>query len=60
MIRQLIYIPKYDWEVVVYYDSDFRDAGEILGEMDEIGVDEYTYIKAKNNLRMGHKHPLCF
>lgn len=55
MIRQLIYIPKYDWEVVVYYDSDFRDASEILGEMDEIGVDEYTYIKAKNNLRMGHK-----
>ena len=55
MLRQRIYVPKYDWEVVVFYESDRHDAPAILREMDEIGVDEYTYIKANNNLRMGHK-----
>lgn len=55
MLRQRIYVPKYDWEVVVFYESDRHDAPAILREMDEIGVDEYTYIKASNNLRMGHK-----
>lgn len=55
MIRQLIYIPKYDWEVVVFYESDRHDAPYILQELDDMGVDEYSYIKASNNLRMGHK-----
>jgi hypothetical protein len=53
MVRQTIYIPKYDWDVVVFYESDYRDAPAILKEMDEIGVDEYTFIRAKANLRKG-------
>ena len=56
MLRQRIYVQKYDWEVVVFYESGRHDAPDILREMDEIGVDEYTYIKASNNLRMGHKN----
>jgi len=53
MVRQTIYIPKYDWDVVVFYESDYRDAPAILKEMDEIGVDEYTFIRARANLRKG-------
>ena len=55
MTRQSIYVSDYDWFVVVFYDSEYKDADRILGEMDSIGVDEYTYIKAKNNLRGGRK-----
>lgn len=55
MLRQRIYLPSYDWEVVVYYESDYRDATEILRELNDVGVDEYTYIKAKSNLSSGYK-----
>lgn len=55
MLRQRIYIPKYDWVVIVFYESNYRDASHILRELDEIGVDEYTYIKANSNLRSGRK-----
>lgn len=55
MLRQRIYIPKYDWEVTVFYESDYRDAPYILRELDEMGVDEYSYIKANGNLRSGRK-----
>lgn len=53
MVRQTLYIPKYDWDVVVFYESDYCDAPDILKEMDEIGIDEYTFIRAKANLRKG-------
>lgn len=53
MVRQTLYIPKYDWDVVVFYESDYRDAPAILKELDEIGIDEYTFIRAKANLRKG-------
>ena len=56
MLRQRIYIKDYDWQVIVFYESDYHDANNILWELDEIGVDEYTYIKASNNLRMGKKN----
>ena len=42
MIRQEIYVPRYDWEVVVFYDTDRRDAPIILDLLDKIGVDEAT------------------
>lgn len=53
MVRQTLYIPKYDWDVVVFYESDYRDAPAILKDLDEIGIDEYTFIRAKANLRKG-------
>jgi len=39
----------------VFYESDRHDAPYILQELDDMGVDEYSYIKANNNLRMGYK-----
>lgn len=53
MLRQRIYIPRYHWEVVVYYESDYRDASYILWELDETGVDNDTYWKAARNLEAG-------
>lgn len=53
MLRQRIYIPRYHWEVVVYYESDWRDAWEILDEMDATDVDEKTFRKAAENLNGG-------
>lgn len=53
MLRQHIYIPKYGWDVIVYYESDARDAAYILRELDEIGVDDENYFKAARNLDNG-------
>lgn len=53
MLRQWIYIPRYDWEVVVYYESTARDASYILRELDDIGVDDETYFMAADNLESG-------
>lgn len=53
MIRQRIYVARYGWEVTVYYDSRSWDAGEILGELDEAGVDDETYYRAAHNLMAG-------
>lgn len=53
MIRQHIYIHRYHWDVVVYYDSDHRDAPEILGELEAAGADYGTWLQAASNLRDG-------
>lgn len=53
MLRQRIYIHRYHWEVVVYYESDYRGASHILRELDETGVDDDTYWKAARNLEAG-------
>lgn len=53
MIRQEIYIHRYDWQIVVYYDSRWENAPEILRELDRYGVDDRTYYRAANNLNGG-------
>ena len=53
MVRQQIYIHRYHWNVIVYYDTTYRDAYRILDELDDIGVDDATYSKAKRNLVAG-------
>lgn len=53
MLRQRIYIHRYHWEVIVYYESTSRDAYQILNELDDIGVDNPTYFKAATNLESG-------
>ena len=55
MIRQEIYVPRYDWEVVVFYDTDRRDAPIVLDLLDKIGVDDATYWDAEGNLRSGYE-----
>ena len=54
MLRQRIYIQRYNWEVIVYYESDRYDASYILDELDDIGVDDVTYWKAARNLEGGN------
>lgn len=53
MLRQRIYIPRYRWEVIVFYESDNRDAPFVLRELKETGVDNLTYRKAARNLDAG-------
>lgn len=55
MIRQEIYIPRYDWQVIVFYDSDRRDAPYILAVLDKAGADDETYWDAEENLRAGYE-----
>lgn len=54
MVRQRILIPRYNWEVIVYYESDRYDASYILDELDSIGVDDNTFWKAARNLEGGN------
>ena len=53
MLRQSIYIPRYDWTVVVFYESDRHDAHVILDELYEAGADSRTLAKAEDNLYGG-------
>lgn len=53
MIRQRIYIPRYHWTVIVYYESDRYDAPDILDELYMAGADGATYRKAEQNLLSG-------
>lgn len=53
MLRQHIHIHRYHWDVIVYYESESRDAPYILRELDEIGVDDNMYRKAATNLKRG-------
>ena len=41
--------------MTVFYECDRRDAPYILQELADVGVDEYTYIMAAENLRAGRK-----
>lgn len=53
MLRQRIYLPRYHWTVIVFYESDYNDALSILNELDEVGVDDETFNVAKRNLDGG-------
>lgn len=55
MKRQRIYIHRYRWTVIVYYNTTARDATEILRTLDDIGIDEYSHIKAWHNLQSGER-----
>lgn len=53
MKRQGLYIPRLNWEVTIYYNSDKGDAEEILHTLDTIGCDDETFFLAQENLRNG-------
>lgn len=53
MIRQEIYIPKYDWRVSIYYAVTTYWAGRILSDMERIGCRGSGLAKAWRNLRSG-------
>ena len=53
MIRQEIYIPKYDWRVRIYYAVTTYWAARILSDMERIGCRSVELAKAWRNLRSG-------
>lgn len=53
MLRQRIFIPRYGWTVIVYYDSNRHNADDILAELYEAGADDATLRKAERNLYGG-------
>lgn len=53
MLRQRIYIHRYDWTVVVFYDARQWDANRILGEIYDLGIDNRSINKAADNLYAG-------
>lgn len=55
MTRQGLYIPRLDWEITIYYDSDASNAPAILHTMDFIGCDDDTYFKAQAMLEQGQR-----
>ena len=53
MIRQEIYLKKYDWRVRIYYAVTTYWAGRILSDMERIGCRSFELAKAWRNLRSG-------
>ena len=53
MIRQEIYLKKYDWRVRIYYAVTTYWAARILSDMERIGCRSVELAKAWRNLRSG-------
>ncbi len=50
MIRQRIYVERYDWLVYCYFDCRADDADVILRILDEIGINDEQYARARSSL----------
>ena len=55
MIRQIIYVHRYDWTVVAFYNADRWDADRILDEIYDLGISNESINKAADNLYAGLK-----
>lgn len=53
MIRQSIYLDKWDWSVTVYYEAGPEDADRILFDLDGLGAGQRELLRAERNLRGG-------
>ena len=53
MIRQDIYVHRYNWDVLVFCECDRNDAPYILGLLDDLGADDESYGRAYRNLYSG-------
>lgn len=53
MLRDEIYIKRYDWHVVVYYAVDCYKADEICRDLESIGCDRENLERARENLTAG-------
>ena len=50
MTEQRIYIPRYRWSVIVFYESTRHNADEILQALERTGADDDTLLRAERNL----------
>lgn len=55
MIQQKFYIEKYDWKVVVLYETDISNFDYILDVLEEICNDRKTIVRVANNILSNHK-----
>ena len=53
MKRQLIHIPKYGWEVHVYYDTTPKDALEVISKIRRLGCSENSILRTYKQLSGG-------
>lgn len=61
MIRQKIYLPKYDWAVYCYYAVSTYYVDEIMERLYEIGVDANNAFEAYKNMSAGELDTgLCY
>lgn len=55
MVRQVFYLPFWDWRFCVFYDATSGDAGPILSALEEIGCYGRSLERAERNLYAGVK-----
>lgn len=61
MIWQSFFIPRYNWQVRVYYYVDTYYAGEILALLARMDIDDKNYSAAAKNLMSGNLNQgLCY
>ena len=53
MIRQRIYLDRWDWSLTVYYEAGPEDADRILFDLDSLGAGQRELLRAERNLRCG-------
>lgn len=60
MIRQSIYIKRYNWRVAAYYDVRCADAREIAERLSVAGAAHDFVVQARDNLCSGLDHGICY
>lgn len=53
MIRQKIYLPEYDWHVMLYYVVSKLNAKEILSKLEKLGCSGEDLTRAERSLTTG-------
>ena len=51
MIRESMYIDRYDWRVCAYLAADAKDAGEIIAKLEEIGINASQMMRAERHVQ---------
>ena len=52
MIKQMFYIDKYDWQIVVLYEVSYYNKDYVINKLKEICDDDNIIAQAKNNLNL--------
>lgn len=56
MIKQRFYIERYDWKVVVLYETNKYDYYDIIAILKEICDDKIIFNRVSNNILSNHKN----
>lgn len=51
MIRQTIYVERYDWIVRAYIAATSYDAKEILSVLEDVGINAVQFMRAKRHIQ---------